>query len=399
MSTAASFKEAGNKALQEKNYEEAIKQYTKAIEIDPNDHVFYSNRSAAYISANNPEKALEDGTKCVQLNPTWAKGYSRKGAAYHALKKYEEALETYQEGLAHAPDDSGLKSGVAEINKILESRNAGSGGGLFGPQLLSKLVGHPKFGPKLADPAFMKKLQLMNTNPNLMLQDPEMMEVLQAVLGDLGGGSGDNMDMDNDYSQPFKPTSTSSSSNTNTSNASPKKPAEPEIPLTEEEKLEKQKKDKAIAVKELGNTLYKNKQFDEAIATYEEAYSIDPSNVMFLNNKAAVLIEKNECDEAITLCQDALEKSKQYRTSYEDKAKIYQRIASAHIKKNDIPSAILAYNSAQMEHFDKAIERKVKNLELDFKKLQKQQYINPALGLEAKERGKFIKTINKYSIV
>jgi hypothetical protein len=31
----------------------------------------------------------------------------------------------------------------------------------------------------------MTKLQMMQTNPGMMMKDPEMMEVLQALLGDL----------------------------------------------------------------------------------------------------------------------------------------------------------------------------------------------------------------------
>ena len=33
----------GNKAFVNKNYEEAIEIYTKAIEIDPSDPIYYSN--------------------------------------------------------------------------------------------------------------------------------------------------------------------------------------------------------------------------------------------------------------------------------------------------------------------------------------------------------------------
>lgn len=36
-------KQAGNKAFQAKKFEEAIVFYTKAIEIDPKNHIFYAN--------------------------------------------------------------------------------------------------------------------------------------------------------------------------------------------------------------------------------------------------------------------------------------------------------------------------------------------------------------------
>lgn len=61
MSTAKEFKDQGNAFLSAKKFPEAIEAYSKAIELDPTDHVFYSNRSAAYLSAGDAEMALEDG--------------------------------------------------------------------------------------------------------------------------------------------------------------------------------------------------------------------------------------------------------------------------------------------------------------------------------------------------
>jgi stress-induced-phosphoprotein 1 len=75
--------------------------YTEAIKLDGNNHVFYSNRSAAYLSHGDAEAALSDGIKCIEVKPDWPKSYSRKGAALHALKKYSEAEETYQAGVSH----------------------------------------------------------------------------------------------------------------------------------------------------------------------------------------------------------------------------------------------------------------------------------------------------------
>ena len=115
--SAASFKDLGNKHLQAKEYDEAIGAYTKAIELDPNDHIFYSNRSAAYLSKGDAISALDDGEQCIIINPTFAKGYSRKGAALHALKRYTEAIQCYEEGLSIAPTDAGLLSGKSDVEK------------------------------------------------------------------------------------------------------------------------------------------------------------------------------------------------------------------------------------------------------------------------------------------
>ena len=46
------WKDRGNKAVQAGNFEDAIDNYSSAIELDASNHVLYSNRAAAYVSVN-----------------------------------------------------------------------------------------------------------------------------------------------------------------------------------------------------------------------------------------------------------------------------------------------------------------------------------------------------------
>lgn len=70
----------------------------QAIEVDPDNHIYYSNRSAAYMKADSISKALKDAEKCVSLAPQWAKGYSRLGAAQHGLGRLDAAVDTLKKG-------------------------------------------------------------------------------------------------------------------------------------------------------------------------------------------------------------------------------------------------------------------------------------------------------------
>ena len=121
---ALEHKALGNTAFSAQNFEEAIKHFSAAINEDPTDHVFFSNRSACYSSLGQFEKGLEDGVKCVELKPDWAKGYSRKGLAEYNLKKLDDALTTYEAGLKLAPADAALKEGLQKV----QSAKAGPGG-------------------------------------------------------------------------------------------------------------------------------------------------------------------------------------------------------------------------------------------------------------------------------
>lgn len=64
-------------------------------------------------------------------------------------------------------------------------------------------------------------------------------------------------------------------------------------------------------------------------------------------------------DKAIEICEAAVQLGRSQRSPYQDIAKLYQRMAAAQLKKDDFPAAKELFAKAQMEHFDKAIERKV----------------------------------------
>eukprot|EP00606_Chrysophyceae_sp_TOSAG23-5_P001077 GSChrysophyteH2.ASY1.ANO1.1454.1 assembled CDS len=375
--TDVEFKAAGNKALAAKQYGDAIEAYTKAIEINGNDHTYFSNRSMAHLYNGSVNDAAADADKCIEIKPDWTKGYLRKGQALTKAADFEGARTALKAGLKVDANDKGINDAMVELERAENAPPAGGGmGGLFGPQMLAKLAGHPKFGPKLADPAFQQKLQMMQTNPQAMLADPEMMEVLQAIIG-AGNEGGDfgAMGMGGDTAAP------------QTSYQAPPKVPEPIPQLSPEEQAKADAKKNALAAKERGNKLYKEKKFDEAIAAYDEAFSHDSTNMMFMNNKAAVYVEMGQTDKAIEICEAALEVGKANKAGYEETAKVLQRKASAYVKAGDLKMAIEWYGKAQLEHFDKAIDRKMKLLTQDLKKAEKAAYINPELGLAAKERG------------
>lgn len=70
----------------------------QAIDVDPDNHIYYSNRAAAYMKADSISKSLRDAEKCVLLAPNWAKGYSRLGAAQHGLRRLDAAIDSFKKG-------------------------------------------------------------------------------------------------------------------------------------------------------------------------------------------------------------------------------------------------------------------------------------------------------------
>lgn len=84
-------------------YEKAIEDYNKAIELDSNDALAYNNRGVAYDNLGQYEKAIEDYDKAIKLDPDYAAAYNNRGVIYNALGQYEKAIECYTQAIKLDP--------------------------------------------------------------------------------------------------------------------------------------------------------------------------------------------------------------------------------------------------------------------------------------------------------
>lgn len=359
--------------------------YSKAIGLDGANHVYFSNRSAAYLKHGDAHNALNDAESCINLRPDdFPKGYSRKGAALHALKRYNDSIAAYQKGLEKFPNDAGLKSGLESVQKEKDNpMGTGSAGGeLFGPEMMAQMALNPKLRQYLNDPEVMSKIKLMQSNPSMLgavLQDPKMKDLFGAMMGASMDDFDDNMETEPSPAPARKP-------------AAEKKEPEPEpeedlSELSPEERKIKEDQRAAKRRKEEGNALYKSKKFEEALAAYDDAIQLDPTSMTFISNKAAVYFTQKKYDDCIEACMKAIEVGKEHRAPYEDRSKAYARAAKAYQKKGDISKAIDMCNEAQLESFDKDTQRLLKTLELEKKKADAAAYLDEDKAEEAKQRG------------
>ena len=84
-------------------YERAIKDYDKAIELNPKKSNYYYNRALAYSKQNDYDKAIRDLNQSIRLDPKFAAAYNNRGVAYERKGDYKRAIEDYDEAIRIDP--------------------------------------------------------------------------------------------------------------------------------------------------------------------------------------------------------------------------------------------------------------------------------------------------------
>lgn len=111
-------KDAGNGYFKNGQNDLAIKAYSEAIDLDPSHHVYFSNRSAAYLAMKKFKEAACDAEECVRLNPQFIKGYHRLALAQNGLKQYIQAMDTLKKGQKIDFNNKDLHKLVSEIEPL-----------------------------------------------------------------------------------------------------------------------------------------------------------------------------------------------------------------------------------------------------------------------------------------
>lgn len=390
---ADKLKAEGNAAFAAKDFEKAISLFTQAIDVDPNNHVLYSNRSACYASIKDFDGALKDAIKTTELKPDWGKGYSRKGAALHGQGDLVGALDAYEQALKVEPNNAQAKSGLAAVNQAIQREAAADGaepdlglGQIFSdPSFITKLAANPKTSALLGDAEFMAKLNRVRQNPSAIqeeLRDPRMMQVIAVLLGI-------QMEMPENAAQAA---ADAASGDSPMPDARPPTPppapaAEPEPePEDEETKEKKAAKEAADKEKEMGTQNYKKRNFDAAIEHYAKAWELH-KDITYLNNLAAAKFEAGDYDGAIKECEKAIEEGREMRADFKLVAKAFGRIGTSYQKLDNLEKAIEYYQKSLTEHRTPDILSKLRAAEKLKIQREKESYIDPQKAEEAREEG------------
>ncbi|KAH9898940.1 hypothetical protein F4778DRAFT_741659 [Xylariomycetidae sp. FL2044] len=359
---AEGFKAAGNKYFKEKDYTNAILQYTKAIELLPESATYLGNRAAAYMSDKKYEAALEDCSRAVDLDPTNNKILLRLARIYTSMGRPEEAMLTF--GRIQPPPSAKDTASAKEMQHHVRAAQDALDHATSGSMVLHALDQAEKLlGPGAIKP---RKWQLMRGNAYLKMgglnslgeaqnvamsllrqnsQDPEAL----VLRGRAWYSQGEHekamqhfrkaLSCDPDFKDAIKW-------------------------LRTVQKLDR--------MKEEGNKDYKIGKWQSAFDKYSSALDVDPSNrginAKLLQNRALCRLKLKQYTEAITDCERAISLDPQYMKARKTKAN-----ALGYADKWE--DAVREWKSIQeLDPEDRTIAKEIRKAELELKKSQRKDY-------------------------
>lgn len=94
-SDAEEFNDRGFAHCQKGQYDQAISDFSKAIQANPRLAPAYNNRGAAYLYKAQYDQAISDLSKAIEIDPQFAQAYNNRGWAYIKKWQYDRAISDF----------------------------------------------------------------------------------------------------------------------------------------------------------------------------------------------------------------------------------------------------------------------------------------------------------------
>lgn len=115
---AEAFKAEGNKLFKAGQYAAAIAKYQSATKLDDSVPAYWSNMAACFEKLSKYEEMADAARNCIKADRSFIKGYFRLASAQKNLKDYDACIKTLESGLAVQASNADLKNMKKEVQEL-----------------------------------------------------------------------------------------------------------------------------------------------------------------------------------------------------------------------------------------------------------------------------------------
>jgi len=109
----------GNAYSNVQEHRAAVRNYTRAISLDPvYTYAYFSRGVLRWRELGEYEGAIEDLSRVLELDPAWAEAYFNRALAYKMSMCYEEAIGDLERYVAKGSDPFWLESARRQLQEL-----------------------------------------------------------------------------------------------------------------------------------------------------------------------------------------------------------------------------------------------------------------------------------------
>ena len=118
----------GNAYGNRQEHRAAVGNYTRAIALDPTyTYVYFSRGVLRWRELGEYEEAIEDLSRVLELDPGWAEAIFNRALAYKMNMQYEDAIVDFERYLEEGRDEFWLDSARRQLEELGEMMAASDG--------------------------------------------------------------------------------------------------------------------------------------------------------------------------------------------------------------------------------------------------------------------------------
>jgi DnaJ family protein C protein 7 len=343
-----------------------------AVEAEPANPTYLSNRAAAYISANKYDLALNDSLQANRLDHANDKILHRLARIYTSLGRPQDALETYARipGGASAKDTSLAKTAISAIKSAERAIEEEGGSGTMALWNLD----HAKqtLGSGVPWP---RRWQILRARANLKIGSANSLGEVQGIATSMQRESSNDAEAlvlagRALYLRGEPKSHPGAKSDFQKAEACFKQAIAMDPDMIEAltslrlmRRLEKAKED--------ANSVFKAKRYSEAVKAYSDALLVDPTakmtNAKLLGNRAMARMRIKEFDEAVADCDAAIKADPTYLKAKKTRAKAVGEGGNWEQAVKDLKDIAEADPTPENQ-------KEVRNAEMELKKSKRKDY-------------------------